>query len=176
MKFSLNLNKIALLRNARGENNPCLEEIECAILLVNTMEICGDGQDNDGDGLIDCADSDCSPVIADVIPTNLTCGSNNNGKIIITATGVGTITYSITNEPNYQSSNTFSNLGQGLYTIRVKNGIGCVATYNAAIIRLETPTCIEVCNDGIDNDGNGLIDCDDPECTLNEIINNINNN
>ena len=26
MKFSLNLNKIALLRNARGENNPCLEE------------------------------------------------------------------------------------------------------------------------------------------------------
>lgn len=26
MKFSLNLNKIALLRNARGENNPSLEE------------------------------------------------------------------------------------------------------------------------------------------------------
>ena len=25
MKFSLNLNKIALLRNARGENNPSLE-------------------------------------------------------------------------------------------------------------------------------------------------------
>ena len=157
------------------ENNPCLEEIECAILSVNTTEICGDGQDNDGDGLIDCADSDCNPVIADVIPTNLACGSNN-GKIIITATGSGTLTYSITNEPNYQSSNTFSNLGQGLYTIRVKNGIGCVATYNAAIIRLETPECIEVCNDGIDNDGNGLIDCDDPECTLNEVINNINNN
>ena len=26
MKFSLNLNKIALLRNARGENYPSLEE------------------------------------------------------------------------------------------------------------------------------------------------------
>ena len=26
MKFSLNLNKIALLRNARGENNPSLED------------------------------------------------------------------------------------------------------------------------------------------------------
>ena len=33
MKFSLNLNKIALLRNARGENNPCLEEF--AILAIN---------------------------------------------------------------------------------------------------------------------------------------------
>ncbi|MDA7857789.1 pyridoxine 5'-phosphate synthase [Gammaproteobacteria bacterium] len=33
MKFSLNLNKIALLRNARGENNPSLEEF--AILAIN---------------------------------------------------------------------------------------------------------------------------------------------
>ncbi|MDA8865261.1 pyridoxine 5'-phosphate synthase [Gammaproteobacteria bacterium] len=33
MKFSLNLNKIALLRNARSENNPCLEEF--AILAIN---------------------------------------------------------------------------------------------------------------------------------------------
>lgn len=33
MKFSLNLNKIALLRNARGENNPCLEDF--AILAIN---------------------------------------------------------------------------------------------------------------------------------------------
>ena len=33
MKFSLNLNKIALLSNARGENNPSLEEF--AILAIN---------------------------------------------------------------------------------------------------------------------------------------------
>lgn len=29
----------------------------------NTRQACEDGQDNDGDGLVDCADSDCTPLV-----------------------------------------------------------------------------------------------------------------
>jgi hypothetical protein len=147
------------------DNNVCIEEIHCAILTVNTDEICNDGQDNDGDGLIDCADDDCAPVIADVTVTGLSCPITYNGQIVITATtNTGTLSYSITNEPNYQSSNIFSNLGPGQYTVRVQNSVGCTATYTASIVMIDVPNCIEICDDGIDNDGDGLIDCDDTDC------------
>jgi hypothetical protein len=155
-------------------DNICNEEIHCAILSVTTNEICDDGQDNDGDGLIDCADPDCAPVIASVVYTQLSCPlGTNNGQITITATGSDTLTYSIMNELNYQTSNTFSNLGQGLYTVRVINSIGCETTYNLPVV-LNTPSCPEICNDGIDNDGDGLVDCDDPGCGV-ETTPNINN-
>jgi hypothetical protein len=158
-------------------DNVCIEEIRCAILSVTSDELCNDGQDNDGDGLIDCADTDCTPVIINVISTPLSCPLGaNNGEIIITAIGPNTLTYSITNEPNYQASNTFSNLSQGLYTIRVQSSTGCVATYDASVIQLNTPSCTEICDDGIDNDGDGLIDCDDPDCGNFSTILNINNN
>jgi hypothetical protein len=97
---TLNISNVAGLNGRQycvlvsHNNNPCIEEIRCAILSVNSTEICGDGQDNDGDGLIDCADSDCNPFIADVIPTDLNCPLGaDNGKIIITATGPGSLTY-----------------------------------------------------------------------------------
>ena len=128
-------------------------------------EICGDGLDNDLDTYVDCADSDCIPVIANVSTQNLNCPpGTNDGQIVITATGTGTLTYSITNEAAYQSSNTFTNLSSGLYTIRVKNSSGCVVTYTTNIVKLDSPTCVEICNDNIDNDGDGKVDCDDPDC------------
>ncbi len=131
----------------------------------DNSEICNDGLDNDGDGLIDCADSDCIPIITNVTATTLSCPPGvYNGQIVITATGSGTLSYSITNVANYQSSNTFSNLGPGQYTIRVRNDSGCTATYTASVVRIDSPNCIEICNDGIDNDGDGLVDCDDPDC------------
>ncbi len=131
----------------------------------DAAEICNDGIDNNGDGLIDCADSDCIPIITNVTATTLSCPPGvYNGQIVITATGSGTLSYSITNVANYQSSNTFSNLGPGQYTIRVRNDSGCTATYTASVVRIDSPNCIEICNDGIDNDGDGLVDCDDPDC------------
>ena len=41
--------------------------------------------------------------------------------------------------------------------------------YTASVVQLNTPTCTEICNDGLDNDGDGLIDCDDPECGFNSV-------
>ena len=99
-----------------------------------------------------------------VVTTQPTCANKTGGQIIITATGSGTLSYSITNEPNWQVSNTFSNLGVGQYTIRVRNDSGCETEYISNPIILDFATCVEICNDGIDNDGDGLIDCDDPDC------------
>ncbi len=42
-----------------NDNNCDTPTSTAANLLVNTTEICNDGMDNDGDGLVDCADPDC---------------------------------------------------------------------------------------------------------------------
>lgn len=131
-------------------------------------EICDNGFDDDGDGLVDCGDSDCIPTINNVSVNPTLCPSNsNNGSIVIDAVGSSALEYSITNEPNYQASNTFTNLGSGLYTVRVRTTAGCTATFTSAVVRIDAPTCVEVCDNGIDDDGDGLIDCDDPDCNVN---------
>jgi hypothetical protein len=128
------------------------------------FEICDNGIDDNGNGLIDCADADCKPVISNVALTQPTCSNPTGGQIIITATGSGTLAYSILNETTWQSSNTFSNLGMGQYIIRVRNNYGCETEYTNNPIVFDFGSCPEICNDGIDNDGDGLIDCDDPDC------------
>ena len=127
-------------------------------------EDCTNGTDDDGDGLIDCADDDCKPIISNVAVTQPTCVNKTGGQIVITASGSGTLTYSINNTASYQASNTFSNLSVGQYIIRVRNNAGCVAEYTSNPVVLDIPTCQEICNDGIDNDGDGLVDCYDSDC------------
>jgi uncharacterized repeat protein (TIGR01451 family) len=139
------------------------------------FEICNNNMDDNGDGLIDCADSYCQPVISDIITTQPTCSNQTGGEIIITATGFGVLSYSITNESNWQSSNTFSNLGIGQYIIRVRNDSSCETEYTSNPIILDFEPCIEICNDGIDNDGDGLVDCDDMDCSINNSGNIIQN-
>jgi hypothetical protein len=134
------------------------------ILITACPEVCGNNTDDDNDGLIDCVDPDCQPVISNVTSTAPTCGSLTSGQIIITATSSSTLSYSITNEASWQSSGTFSNLGVGQYTIRVKNATDCERVYSSNPIVFDVPTCTEICNNGIDDDGDGLIDCDDPDC------------
>ena len=81
--------------------------------------------------------------------------------------------YSITNEPTWQNSHTFSNLGVGQYIIRVRNVSGCTTAYTSNPVMLDLGNCIEICNNGIDDDDDGQVDCDDPDCknvgTLNSI-------
>ena len=142
----------------------------------NCIEICNNNQDDDGDGFIDCVDSDCKPVITNVTVTQPTCTNKTGGQITIIATGTGTLSYSITNEPSWQTTNVFSTLSVGQYTVRVKNDSGCETEYITNPIVLDFSTCVEICDDGIDNDGDGLIDCDDPDCKDVGTANGINNN
>ena len=130
----------------------------------NCQEICNNNMDDNGDGFIDCADSYCKPTISTIDISQPTCGSKTSGEITINATGSGTLSYSITNEPTWQLNPTFSNLGVGQYIIRVKNSSGCEIEYSSNPIILDFSPCLEICDNNIDDDGDGKIDCDDPDC------------
>ena len=106
----------------------------------------------------------CSLNITSVNPSNPdNCPNLNNGQIDILATG-SNLEYSINGGSTYQSSSTFTDLSTGIYNIRVRNsGINCFIDYNSSI-SLNNPGCSENCSDGVDNDGDGLIDSDDPDC------------
>jgi uncharacterized repeat protein (TIGR01451 family) len=85
-------------------------------------EICDNGIDDDGDGLIDNLDTECNPpTIVDVTSVNpYNPPINNNGEITITATGEN-LEYSIDGGVTYQESNNFPGMSEGDYDIRVRN-------------------------------------------------------
>jgi hypothetical protein len=58
--------------------------------------------------------------------TDATCNGDASGKIIVSATG-GTPAYSYTNGGAYQTSNTFSGLSAGTYSVAVADANGCTA-------------------------------------------------
>jgi hypothetical protein len=83
-----------------------------------------------------------------------------NGSINLTVNG-GTTAYAFSwTGPSGFTANTedISGLKYGSYSVTVTDSKGCTATANAFIYEPE------ICNDGIDNDGDGLEDCSDPEC------------
>jgi len=83
--------------------------------------------------------SGTAPVITNAAVTSATCG-NSDGSIVITATGgSGTLQYSTDNGVTFQSSNTFSGLASGSYTIVVQDAGGCDVTSTAAISDLNGP-------------------------------------
>ena len=56
-------------------------------------------------------------------------------------------------------------LTAGSFTVKIRNSVtNCEYTYTSNPVVLSAPTCFEICNDGIDNDGNGWTDCDDTAC------------
>ena len=139
-------------------------------------EICGNNMDDDNDGKIDCADTDCAPFINSVTSTSPDCSTPSSGEIVISATVGDVLSYSIANETTWLASPTFSNLGVGQYTIRVKNNHDCETEYTLNPVILDFDTCFEICDNGLDDDGDGKIDCEDSDCdgvgTSNKVIKN----
>lgn len=66
------------------------------------------------------------PTLVSVSITDPLCVGTDNGSIVITATGTGTIQYSIDSGANFQASNIFSNLSAGSYEVIVQDGTGIV--------------------------------------------------
>ncbi|MDH3652521.1 MAG: M12 family metallo-peptidase, partial [Saprospiraceae bacterium] len=88
---------------------------------ANCLAQCGSG--NGGGG--------CTLFIDDVVVSNATC-SDNNGKVSVFISGEsGSVSYDIGNGP--QSSNTFSKLAAGGYTVTVTNGAGCGRSETATV-------------------------------------------
>lgn len=149
------------------------------VTLVNPVcpEICNDLIDNDGDGLTDCADLDCgTPVINGVTPSNPTCATfpvYNDGQIVVAATGAN-LQYSINNGGAFFPTATFTGLTAGGFNVVVQNSVtGCSATFGGNPVTIVNPVCPEICNDLLDNDGDGLTDCADPDCAT-PVINAVN--
>ncbi len=115
---------------------------------------CGDGKDNDCDGDVDCADSNCTS------PVELCDGVDNNcnGQIDEGFPGVG-IDFCIVGTGVCEATGTIvCNVD--------KTGVVCSVSPGAA--SPERRTAGSSCTDGLDNDCDGLIDSQDgiaePEC------------
>lgn len=88
--------------------------------------------------------------------------SSGNGTIsLIPSGGSPAYQYSWSGPSSYASTSmNLTNLKYGLYMVTVTDANGCTLNTSAFIYEPE------VCNDGIDNDNDGLTDCDDPDCAL----------
>jgi gliding motility-associated-like protein len=82
-------------------------------------------------------DGTTPPVIDDLAIAATVCGEDN-GSITVTATGDGTLTYSIDGGTTFQPGNTFTDLPVGTYTVVVSNG--CEVSEQADVPASEPPT------------------------------------
>lgn len=93
----------------------------------------------------------------DGIPDPLDPDSDNDGCPDAIEGGGSFTTSDI--DANYQLTGGV-NSATGIPT-QAGSGQTVGSSQNAGV---QDPDCTEICNDGIDNDGDGLIDCDDPDC------------
>ena len=102
--------------------------------------------------------NNAAPVIDAIGITSSTCG-NNDGEINITASGNGTLTYSINNGTTFQSGNLFTNLPAGTYTVIVKDANGCEVSQTTQISSLNAPiiTAINTTNPNCGSSNGGII-------------------
>lgn len=141
----------------------CTNTAQFTVEAEPCVEDCSNGIDDDGDGFVDCADSDCIPEAEAGSDVNICLGD----AIGISASGTtgGTPPYSYT---------WSHGLGEGqdqevspevttTYYVTVTSASGCSSVDSVIVAIIPCP---EICGDGIDNDGDGLLDCDDPDCRM----------
>ncbi len=125
-------------------------------------------QTNDPDGSGPCGTSFDSllltinelPIITNVQTTPVTDCNAPNGTITITATSSLTpIQYSIDNGNNFSTTNTYSGLNAGIYSVVVKNAAGCTTSQSVTIQNTQGPqiTSIETINPLCFGQNNGQI-------------------
>ncbi len=134
--------------------SPCLEpglEAGCVVARYGLTWGCSDGLDNDGDGLIDADDPRCTSPL----------GAESDGGL--------------TRLPTTACSDGLDNDGDGLIdaaddgclsALDGDEGGGVLAaTGDAPPPPPPEGSELPACNDGFDNDGDGVADLDDPACT-----------
>ncbi len=143
---------------ARNDNGTCTASVDATV--GEACEDCSDGVDNDGDGLTDCADPDCAPVVSAGSDVSI-CGGASIGLTATASGGSTPYTYAWDNGLGAGSSKSVSPASTTTYTVTVTSASGCTST---AQVTVTVNVCTEDCTDGVDNDGDGLVDCDDPDC------------
>ncbi len=120
-----------------------------------TKELCDNGIDDDGDGLIDCDDPDCADDPACEVPVEI-CddGIDNDGDDLVDCDDPDCVGDPACEVPAEICDDGIDNDGDDL--------VDCEDPDCA-----EDPACeglVEICNNGVDDDDNGLVDCKDPAC------------
>ncbi len=124
---------------------------------------CGDGHDNDCNGLADCADPGCAASACGA--NGLTCSDGG-----CACSGNGGTPQSL----EASCGDTFDNDCSGFTDCADSNCAGsscgaggkvcvagaCVCTVDGGAVEVAETTC----GDGLDNDCDGLVDCDDSDC------------
>ena len=114
-------------------------------------EICANGQDDDGDGLIDCEDPDCED-----FPTcePLSCGDPAAGSCCIPKV-----------LPYCEDQSCCE-------TVCAADPFCCNTAWDELCAEQAQVLCgklcaggFEICDNGLDDDGDGLVDCVDPDCS-----------
>ena len=143
-----------------SSSNGCFSTSQKVVTVQACSEICNNGLDDDSDGLVDCADSDCGP-LADA-GANISVCPNTPAFLNVTVTG-GSSPYSYVwnNGLGIGANKTVSPLVSTTYTVTVTSASGCTS---ADQITVNVLACSENCTNGLDDDGDGLVDCADPSC------------
>jgi hypothetical protein len=120
-------------------------------------EVCDDGLDNDGNGFVDCADSAACSTDGSSLSEAEMLEASNNGTLL----SLGCHIYSKECVPNIacfvaESSDV---------TCPSTDGMGvCSSDEICVCIGESTAIEDEICDDGIDNNSNGFVDCVDEAC------------
>lgn len=140
--------------------NGCSNTAQITIFVEPCVEDCTNGVDDDGDGLVDCADSDCMPAPDAGSDVSICIGASYD--LLAAATG-STPPYSFfwDNGLGSGQGHLVNPTATTTYHVTVTSATGCTAV---DAITVTLVPCPEICGDGIDNDGDGLYDCDDPDC------------
>jgi hypothetical protein len=178
-KTSDGITGLTIGANWNAVTGNCYEKTAKALLykICPIAEICNNGLDDDGDGKIDGEDDDCTP---------LTC-NNTSGRIIFNVTGqnvtadytqkyvltdtLGVIKQIVSNTIftnvavgqyrvfgiNYKTSSSITGLTVGANWSSVTGS--CYQKSPALLFKVCTP--VEICNNGLDDDNDGLIDGED---------------
>ncbi len=162
-------------------------------LATNPVEKCGDGLDNDGNGLIDCDDPECLEAGACLAAPAERCadGIDNDGNGLADCDDPDCSATSTCLPPPVEiCGDGFDNDGNGLADCadpKCQNGSTCPGITEPEPVPTGTDDRndlpgplqsdrtvttytrinirpIEFCSNGFDEDNDGLIDCSDPDC------------
>lgn len=140
-------------------NNGCIDTDTINVTVQACLEDCSDGVDNDGDGAIDCDDPDCGPTAEAGFNVNI-CPGDTTFIVASAAGGNGVLEYEWSNGHFGSNQLVFpSNTTTYIVTITAESGCQSIDSVKVSIV-----PCTEDCTNGVDDDGDGLVDCDDPDC------------
>ncbi|MBQ9394215.1 MAG: trypsin-like serine protease [Proteobacteria bacterium] len=128
-------------------NNCKLDYSDCKTTVVVPDEICDNGKDDNGNGKVDCDDTECQN---DAYCTAKLCGD-----------GVVQFDWEDCDGTAFLFDETTC---RGWHSMYKSGTVSCNPDCTINYDKCSTKAA-EICDNKIDDSGNGRIDCDDPECT-----------